>query len=273
MSRSSIARVSLLLVFASAACGDDDPGPKDTSGDTSPPADTSAGETTLPADTAGGDSGAPADTIEASDTAPETAGGDTSMPPLGPCEQACVDAHPVGVPLFMQWLGCQEVACAAFEPATPEFDFCTMMSWTPDNPDAACKAETQRCFSNTDAGCRELVDLAAATCEPESLPMSEEQLGMAGLCMIELGWNATPAVQALAWPLYTCVFFTEGEAGCAAECAGGADACRACAALKCQAPYDACIADTSGAPITPAAVPADAADCRDAFRCMMSCFP
>lgn len=269
-----IAGASLLLILASSACGDDESGSNDTSGgDTSQPADTSGGETTAPADTSGGETTAPADTIEAPDTAQDTAGGDTSMPPLGPCEQACVEAHPVGVPLLMQWFGCQEAACAAFEPGTPEFDGCNMMSWTPDNPDAACQAETQKCFSNTDAGCKELVDLAAVACEPETLPMSEQELGMAGLCMIELGWNATPAVQALAWPLYTCVFFAEGEAGCASECLGGADACRECAASKCQAPYDACIANSSGAAITPAEVPADAADCRGAFRCMMSCMP
>lgn len=269
----STAVVILLVLCLPPACGDDDPATKDTGGaDTASVPDTSGPDTTASPDAADADSAGPGDTAAAPDGTEDTTPGDTEMPPLGPCEQACVEAHPVGVPLLMQWLGCQEAACANFEPGTAEYDGCVYMSWTPDNPAAACKGETQKCFSNTDAGCKELVDLAAASCEPESLPMSEEQLGMAGLCMVELGWNAAPGVQALAWPLYMCVF-GEGEAGCTAECLGGADACRACAASKCKAPYDACIADARGALITPAAVPADAADCRGAFRCVMSCFP
>jgi hypothetical protein len=100
--------------------------------------------------------------------------------------------------------------------------------------------------------------------------MSEQELLMAGLCMIELGWNATPSVQALAWPLYLCTF-AEGDAGCMSECLGGAEACRACAASKCKDGYGACHANSSGTAITPAPVPADAASCRDAFRCLNSC--
>ena len=257
------------ILLSSSACGDDDAKPQDSSdtsvADTST-GDTATGDTTQIQDTA-------QDTAVTPDAVEDTTTADTGAPPFGPCEQACVEAHPVGAQLFMQWLGCQDEACAAFEPGTQDFDVCIGMSWTPDNPTAACKAETQKCFSNTDAGCKELVDLAAASCEPETLPMTEEQLGMAGLCMIELGWNAAPEVQALAWPIYVCAFFNEGEAGCASECLGGADACRACAASKCKAPYDACVANSSGAPITPAEVPADAADCRGAFKCMMMCAP
>lgn len=241
-------------VIVTAACGDDEAAADTmTTGDATSAADaTSTGDTTS---TATGDADA------------------SEGPPLTPCEQACVTAHPTGAALLDAWFTCQEEACADEEPGSAAAEMCINGTWDPANPTAACAAETERCFSNTDGGCNELIDLAAVACEPEQLPMDEEQLGMAGLCMIELGWNATPEVQALAWPLYVCAFFNEGEAGCAEECADGADACRACAATKCKATYDACEAHSTGTPITPAAVPADAEDCRAAFRCVMMCMP
>jgi len=245
--------------FLFTGCGDDAAATVDvTAAELSDSSASDVGETAIPQETTeSGD--------VAADSVLDTDG-------LSPCEKACVEQHPTGSSLLKAWLDCQEDACKAFDPTTEEGDACIFASFSPDNPDAACGDETQRCFSNTDAGCKELVDLAADRCEPAALPMSEEALGGVSLCIIEVGWNATPAVQALAWPLYLCVFSGPPN-GCVEECLLGADACRACAADKCKVFYDPCIANSSGTPITPAVVPADAADCRAVFQCMNSCGP
>ena len=252
------------LCALALGCGDDkDAAPSDTTMADTAVADLGASDS-APSDSAF--EVAPSDTVASGDTATEpfdTAG-------LSPCEKACVEGNPEGALLLKGWIDCQVAACAEFDPESEEGGFCNFMSWSPDNPSAACGDETRACFSGPDAGCKELVDLAAARCEPAQLPMSEEELGGAGMCMINLGFNATPAAQALAWPLYMCVFADPSQ-GCGIACRDGADACRTCAAEQCKDAYDACIANSSGSAITFAPATGDKAKCQDAFVCTSNC--
>lgn len=264
--RQSAVDLSALVVAGLCAlapgCGDDAADPvKDTAVTDTAATDTSAGDVVN--DSSANDSAAEA-TADAAAPPFDTAG-------LSACEKDCVTAHPEGAVLLKGWLDCQVESCAEFDPESEEGGFCNFMSWTPDNPEAACGAETRACFSGPDAGCKELVDLAAVRCEPAELPMSEDQLmGAAAMCMINLGFNATPAVQALAWPLYMCVFGDPSQ-GCGIACRDGAAACRACAAEQCKDLYDGCIANSSGTAITLTPPTGDKARCQDAFTCMNSC--
>lgn len=250
------------LCALALGCGDD----KDAAATDTAMTDTAVADIAA-SDSAPSDSAvevAPTDTVASGDTEPfDTAG-------LSSCEKACVEANPQGAVMLKGWIDCQVAACAELDPESEEAGLCNFMSWSPDNPAAACGDETRACFSGPDAGCKELVDLAAARCEPAQLPMSEEQLGGAAMCMISLGFNAAPTVQALAWPLYMCVF-ADPPQGCAIACLDGADACRACAAEQCKDAYDACIANSSGTAITFAPPAGDKAKCQDAFVCMNSC--
>lgn len=268
--------ISLLGV---SGCGDDDEGSSGTDTATTPDADSST--TTDSAVTTQEDSATTTQDDSSATSGPETvdpadsgeSDADTESDGEGPifteCDQACIDGHPSGFPLLAEWFGCQEEACAEFERGSQEYDDCTYLSWAPESPDATCRAETSRCFSSTATGCRELMDLGAATCEPETLPMDDAALSVAMICLVQVGWNAAPEVQALAWPLWGCALGS--PQGCWEECKAGADGCRACAAEKCGPLYDACLADTSGAPIEVETPSEEVQQCRDLFDCVLAC--
>lgn len=258
------------LMLGANACGDDDEGSSGTDTSTTQDTTTAADSTaTTDSATTTQDDSATSET-ETGDPADTGDQGDVEVPIFTECQQACIDGNPGGFPLLGEFVGCQEAACAEFEIGSQEWDDCSYRSWAPEFPDAACRAETSRCFASTGTGCRELIDLGAATCEPETLPMDDAALGAATICLVQVGWDATPEVQALAWPLWGCTFGNP-VTGCFEECKAGADACRTCAAENCKPLYDACYAHTSGAPIEVEPPSGEVQQCRDLLDCMLGC--
>jgi len=184
------------------------------------------------------------------------------------CIRDCEAENPAGTALYESFQTCMTTTCGRLDPESDAYDDCTSSAFDPSNPDAACKAQTQACFSGPIAGCRELLAFTEDRCEPATLPVTDE-MGLLTMtwCIIESGFRATPPVQAKAWPLLWCVM--DENAGCGFECGNGRQACRACAAERCGEPYGACLADS--APFVEPVMPADKQACQDTHTCVNFC--
>ena len=185
------------------------------------------------------------------------------------CIQDCSAAKPAGKPLYQAFDGCLRQACGHLDPESEEADECMSAAFDPSNPTAACKAETQACFSGPIAGCKELLAYTEERCEPEQLPVTDE-LGFLTMtwCIIESGFHATPAVQEMAWPMLWCVM-AEGPDGCGEACGQGRAACRECAAEKCGEVYAAC--EAHSAPFVEPVLADDKQGCQDIHTCVNFC--
>ena len=187
--------------------------------------------------------------------------------PLSACAQKCFDDHPVGAQLFQAWFACTTTACK--DASDAEQGNCIVAS-TIGSATAACRSQTSACFSGPAAGCKELMDLVETRCTPaHAPPYTGDDFNNIMGCILATGFTATPDVQNLAWPLFTCALPITGG-GCSAECAKGAAACRACAQTMCAEKYSACSASSSGS--TPDTTPPkDKADCQAAYQCFTTC--
>ena len=188
---------------------------------------------------------------------------------LSACEQACVSQHPTGAALMMSWFQCVNDAC---KDATSDLENTKcLVNSTVGSATGACRAQTLACFTGPATGCKEVMDVIEQRCPPQHAPpYTQDDFGAIVGCIFSVGFTATPDVQTVAWPLFTCVFPLFGDPGCSVECANGAAACRTCAQQKCATQYSACLASTSGAPANTTA-PADKADCQAAYGCLTSC--
>jgi hypothetical protein len=187
-----------------------------------------------------------------------------------PCVQACLDdpANAAGKAALESFLGCLEDTCGDIdsEDSTP----CIAHNVSHAEATAACKVETEACFSGPTAGCRELAARIETVCTPTTLPAGEFEMFMAIGCILTEGSKGMPAAQAVAWPLFQCVFPLDGEGGCGEECRGGGAACRACAEQRCGSLYGACMEQSAPAPANPEPPP-DKAACQAIWLCSIDC--
>jgi hypothetical protein len=186
---------------------------------------------------------------------------------LDPCAADCVEGES-GAELALAFFDCANEACKQHAPGSNALDACINAATDPANPDSPCVTARNACFSGSVGGCKELALHVEATCTPNNLPIPEDDMFFVTYCVLSEGWKGAPSAQLKAWPLFTCVFLDESN-GCLEACRDGGAACRTCAASKCKADYDACVADTGTETSTD--LPAEKISCQTVGGCLLQC--
>ncbi|MBR59052.1 MAG: hypothetical protein CMH54_13670 [Myxococcales bacterium] len=145
----------------------------------------------------------------------------------GDCTQACFDAHPKGMPVFVDMEQCVGSNCgdqpAFAEPGYGEWQQC---SESAKDPDGVCATETSACVAG-EGNCIDLRDCLFSCFGDPNCP---------SLCF----WSATLAAQELYDAVNNCI-----NTNCSQECGAGGEpgACPSCQVANCSPEMLACEAD------------------------------